>query len=144
MSGQELLEWLRDRGVVVRAIDGQIGCRVAQGKVSDEVLERVRAQKEELLALLGDDVETVAGRVVAGDCRLRSEHLKAGDGPRVDVELWSRRGLENLLAVARRGGFDVAGIGDGLIVHGPESASCMWRLLGEQSSELSRLLRDGC
>lgn len=141
MSGLELLEWLRERGVFVRAVGGRIGCRVVTGCVSDEVLERVREQKAELLALLGGEAEAVAGRVVSGDCRLRSEHLRAGDDPRVDVEFWNRRGLENLLAVARRGGFDVAGIGDGLIVHGPESASCMWRLLHEQSSTLSRLLR---
>jgi len=139
MTGLELLEWLRERGVLVRAVDGQIGCRIERGKVSVEVLERVRAQKAELLALLGGETGAIADR--AGGCGLRSEHLKGEGSPRVDVEFWSRRGLENLLAVARRGGFDVAGVGDGLIVHGPGSAGCMWKLLSEQSSGLIRLLR---
>ena len=54
MSAVELLLELRSRGVAVDAVGGKIRCRHTPGALPAELAERVRARREEVLALLAD------------------------------------------------------------------------------------------
>ena len=54
MSAVGLLLELRARAVAVDAVDGKIRCRHAPGALPAELAERVRARREEVLALLAD------------------------------------------------------------------------------------------
>ena len=54
MSAAGLLLELRARGVAVDAVDGMVRCRHAPGALQSELAARVRARREEVLALLAD------------------------------------------------------------------------------------------
>lgn len=54
MSAAELILELMERGVAVDVVNGQIRCRHAEGALSPGLAARVRANREEILALLVD------------------------------------------------------------------------------------------
>ncbi len=54
MSAEALLADLRARGVAVEAVDGRLRCRARPGTLTPSVLDRLRADREAVLAALAD------------------------------------------------------------------------------------------
>jgi|GEM_PF-3490146 len=142
MTVPDLLDLLDRRCVRIRVDGERIGCRAVSGKVGDDVLDLVRQHKQELIESLKLSNERIRTDLNSSDDGMRTETLNLVELSG-DVETWDRRGIENLLAVARWATFTFGAGGGELVVRGPESAVELWRLIREQASGLSRLLRGG-
>lgn len=131
MTVASILAWLSERCVSIRLNGEKIVCRVDHGRVGDDILDLVRRHKRELVEYLNPSNDG-----------MRTERLSLFGEP-CGIESWERSGLKNLLAVAGRAGFSFDVDPSELPVCGPASATGLWRLIREQASGLSRLLREG-
>lgn len=133
MTASALLNFLNERDVSIRVDGDCLVCRVTRGKVGQDILALVREHKRELVEFLRES-----------ESEWRSERLRLPDEPCDIVEPWDRSGLENLLAVARQAGFQFEVDHRELAVRGPTAPCELWRLIREQATGFSLLLRDGC
>lgn len=127
----ELVRQFRVRGVTLE-VDGSDLLVSPRSLLTDNDRVMIREHKREMLECLRES-----------DGAWQSERLRLPDEPCDVVEPWDRSGLGNLLAVARRAGFRFGGVESELSVCGQASATELWRLIREQATGLSRLLRDG-
>lgn len=130
VSVREFVRELRQRGVTLDA-DGTKLLAQPKRLLTDADRDTIRKHKTDLLALLDDSHEH------EGEERTELVTLDCGVAP------WDGLGIRNLLSVAQREGFRVGVVEDGLSVSGPATPTGLWKLIREQASGLSRLLRGG-
>lgn len=130
VSVSEFVRELRQRGVTLTS-DGTRLLAKPKRLLTDEDRNTIRKHMSDLLTLL--DVS----RDQKDEKRTEMVPLGCSAAP------WDSPGLRNLLSVAQREGFRFGVVETGLLASAPATPTELWRLIREQATGLSRLLRDG-